>query len=303
MMNEQMTERPWEILREILKTSDTEELRRYLEALSAAETARAVSRLSSQEQSKLLMVLEPQDAADVIEGFSDTLAIELIEDLPAENAAAIVDEISSDRQADLLAELDEKDAEAILKEMSPEEADAVRHLLTYDPDTAGGLMITEYVAYDETDRVRDVLEDLENKRETYKDYHVQYLYVRDKEERLVGVLRIHDLLYAPRDALLNTLMIKGPLHVSVHASVGKIGEFFSEHGLFGVPVVDAESKLVGVVLPAAVEEASVKHANRQFLGLSGIVGGEEFRTMPLIIRSGRRFSWLSINIVLNIKDT
>jgi magnesium transporter len=300
MMNEQMTERPWETLSEILKTSDVEELRRYLEALSTAETARAVSRLSSQEQSKLLMVLEPQDAADVIEGFSDTQAIELIEYLPAENAAAIVDEIPSDRQADLLAELDEKDAEAILKEMSPEEADAVRHLLTYDPDTAGGLMITEYVAYDERDRVRDVLEDLENKRETYKDYHVQYLYVRDKEGRLAGVLRIHDLLYAPRDALLNTLMIKDPLHVSVQATVGKLRGFFSEHALFGVPVVDTEDKLVGVVLPAAVEEASVKRANRQFLGLSGIVGGEEFRTMPLLVRSGRRFSWLSINIVLNM---
>ncbi len=299
-MTELMAERPWEKLSEILKTPNAEELRRYLEVLSTAETARAVSRLSSLEQNKLLMVLEPHDAADVIEGFSDTQAIELIEDLPAENAAAIVDEIPSDRQADLLAELDKKDVEAILKAMAPEEADEVRELLTYDPDTAGGLMIKEYVVYDERDRVRDVLEDLENKRETYKDYHVQYLYVREKEGRLAGILRIHDLLYAPRDALLNTLMIKDPLHVSVQAAVGELREFFKEHRLFGVPVVDPKSRLVGVVLPRAVEEASVKRANRQFLGLSGIVGGEEFRTMPLMVRSGRRFSWLSINIVLNI---
>jgi magnesium transporter len=300
MMNEQMTERPWEILSEILKTPDAKELRRVLEALSAAETARAVSRLSSQEQSQLLMILEPQEAAEVIEGFSDTQAIELIEDLPAENAAAIVDEIPSDRQADLLAELDEKDAEAILKEMSPEEADAVRHLLSYDPDTAGGLMIKEYVAYAEEDRVHDVLEDLENNRETYKDYHVQYLYVRDKDGRLVGVLRIHDLLYTPRDALLKTIMIKDPLHVPVQSTTGELLGFFNEHKFFGAPVVDPGNRLVGVVLPEAVEEASVKRATRQFLGVSGIIGGEEFRTMPLMVRSGRRFSWLSINIVLNI---
>jgi magnesium transporter len=95
-------------------------------------------------------------------------------------------------------------------------------------------------------------------------------------------------------------MIKDPLHVSVQETMDKLEAFFDEHRLFGVPVVDTESRLVGVVLPKAVEEASVKRANQQFLGLSGIVGGEEFRTMPLMVRSGRRFSWLSINIVLNI---
>ncbi len=299
-MTERMMKRPWEILSEIIKTSDVEELRRFLEALSAAETARAVSRLSPQEQSKLLMVLEPEDAADVIEGFSDTQAVDLIEDLPAENAAAIVDEIQSNRQADLLAELDEEDAEAIIKEMSPEEADDVRHLLAYGPDTAGGLMITEYVAYDEKDRVSDVLKELEANRETYKNYHVQYLYVRDEGGRLAGVVPIHDLLYAPRDSRLKTLMIKYPLHVPVQAAIGTLRDFFHEHKLFGVPVVDPEGRMVGVVLPEAIEEASAERANRHFLGVSGIIGGEEFRTMPLMVRSGRRFSWLSINIVLNI---
>lgn len=299
-MTELMTERPWEILSEILQTSDVKELRRFLQQLSPAETARVVSRLSSQKQREMLTVLEPGDAADVIEGFSDTQAVDLIEDLPAGSAAAIVDEIPSDRQADLLGELDKEDAEAILKAMTPEEADDARQLLTHDPDTAGGLMIKEYVAYKEEDRLHHVLQDLEANRETYKDYHVQYVYVRDEEGKLTGVLRIHDLLYAPKDALLKTLMIKDPLHVSVLTTVRKLGEFFSEHRLFGVPVVDPESRLVGVVLPEAVEVASVKRANRQFLGLSGIIGGEEFRTMPLMVRSGRRFSWLSINIVLNI---
>jgi magnesium transporter len=64
--------------------------------------------------------------------------------------------------------------------------------------------------------------------------------------------------------------------------------------------VDNQDRLVGVVLPEAVEEASLKEADRQYLGFSGIIGGEEFRSMPLLLRSGRRFSWLSINIVLNI---
>ena len=77
-------------------------------------------------------------------------------------------------------------------------------------------------------------------------------------------------------------------------------EFFEEHHLFGVPVVTADHKLVGVVLPSAIEEEVNKQKTQAFLRLSGIIGGEEFRTMPLLSRSGRRLSWLSMNIVLNI---
>ena len=67
-----------------------------------------------------------------------------------------------------------------------------------------------------------------------------------------------------------------------------------------MPVVDEDRRLVGVVLPEAVDEADSKQETRTILRLGGIVGGEEFRSMPLLSRSGRRLSWLSLNILLNI---
>ncbi|MFC1863147.1 magnesium transporter [Thermodesulfobacteriota bacterium] len=299
-MNNKIIERPWKDLKKILVDTDVDRLKKFLDELSPAETALAISRLSSQEQSKLLMILEPVDAADVIEDISETQAADLIEDLPVASAAAIVDEITSDRQADLLGELEKEEAEAIIDEMSPDEAEGVRRLLKYDPDTAGGLMITEYVAYNEKDRVSDVLLDLQVNRETYKNYNVQYLYVKDKDGKLTGVLRMRDLFFESGGTVLSDFMITRPLYIRDSANIKEFREFIDEHKLFGVPVVDAENRLVGVVLPRAVEEASLKEADHQFLGFSGIIGGEEFRTMPLLVRSGRRFSWLSINIVLNI---
>jgi magnesium transporter len=95
-------------------------------------------------------------------------------------------------------------------------------------------------------------------------------------------------------------MVPSPLSVPDKAPLKDLQEFFNEHHLFGVPVVDDEKRLVGVVLPEAVEEALNERKTKTFLRLSGIVGGDEFRTMPLWSRSGRRLSWLSINIVLNI---
>jgi magnesium transporter len=95
-------------------------------------------------------------------------------------------------------------------------------------------------------------------------------------------------------------MISKPLRVSDKASLHELENFFEEHHLFGAPVVDAGNRLVGVVLPQDIEEAVNKRKTKNFLRLSGIIGGEEFRTMPLLSRSGRRLSWLSMNIVLNI---
>jgi len=299
-MPEIILDKPWENIKDILAENDAEKLKQFLTDLSPAETARGISRLTSEEQQKLLILLNPEDAADILEEVPDTQAIDLIEDLPAQNAAAIVDEIPSDKQADLLGELDKEDAEAILREMSPEESEDVRNLLTFDPETAGGLMITEYLAYPKNIRVRDTLNDLQTNREKYADYTVQYLYVLDKKERLVGVLRMHDLLFAPDDALLHSFMIINPLKVNTDTTVDELRQFFDEHKLWGIPVVSLDGRLVGVVLPDAVNEASCKKADQQFLDSSGIVGGEEFRSMPILVRSGRRFSWLSINIILNV---
>jgi magnesium transporter len=299
-MSATVPEKPWEILKQVLVDDDSERLRQFLAGLSSAETARVISRLTHQEQQKLFLLLDPEDAADVLEEVPDTQAVDLIEDLPAENAAAIVDEIASSKQADLLGEMDREDAEAILNEMSPEEAEDVRKLLTFAPDTAGGLMITEFLAYRDNLRASEVLSDLRTHRNKYRSFNVQYLYVQDKKGRLVGVLRMHDLLFTADDALLSTFMIKKPLSIRVNANVDELQHFFDEHKLWGVPVVDSGNRQIGVVLPEAVEEAALKRADRQFLDSSGIVGGEEFRSMPLFVRSGRRFSWLSINIVLNV---
>ena len=290
----------WEQLSELVKTNDPAQINAFLNSINPADTALAVSRLTAMEQSHLLTLLEPEDAAEVIEDISDTQAADLIEELPPEQAAAILEELDSDHIADLLGQLDEKDANAIIEQMDPEEAEEARQFLTYAPDTAGGLMLSEYLDFRADQRVQDVLDDLQANREDYAYFNVQYLYVTDEDNRLQGVLRMRDLLFPSRETKLSSLMIDNPYKVSVDASLEDLRNFFEEHNLFGVPVIDAELKLLGIVLPEAVEEAHQKQSTKQFLGLSGIVGGEEFRSMPLLSRSGRRLSWLSLNIVLNI---
>jgi len=293
-------EKPWETLHDLVAGTNTEQLLSFLDTLGAAETARTISRISQEDQILLFTLLAPADAAELIEDISDTQAAYLIEDLPPEKAASILEELDSDHLVDVLGEVTEERAEEILGKMDDEDAREARQFLEYPRDSAGGIMVSEFLAYAWDKQVSYILKDLQRNRKAYAEYNVQYIYVIGDANRLVGVLRMRDLLFSPSDAYLQDIMIKNPLRFEGDTPLEKLREFFDEHKLFGVPVVDGMEQMLGVVLPKAVVEASGKHSVRQFLGFNGIIGGEEFRSMPILIRSGRRLSWLSLNIMLNI---
>lgn len=287
-------------LHELIAAENSSELAGFIDTLSPSETARIISRLSAQDQLQLLGLLSPEDAADVIEDMPEVQAADIVEDMPSEQAAAIMEELSSDHLADVLGEMDADSSRAILEKMDREEAKEARMLLEYPPDCAGGLMVSEFLEFAVENTIQDVFDDLQSNRQKYADYHVQYMYVVDRKKKLVGVLRMHDLLFPDRNTRLDKVMITTPFSISDKASLIELEEFFEEHHLFGVPVVNDKMQLVGVVLPDAVEEGINKRKTKTFLRLSGIIGGEEFRTMSLASRSGRRLSWLTMNIVLNI---
>ncbi|MBF0288690.1 MAG: magnesium transporter [SAR324 cluster bacterium] len=294
------TVEPLDELKDALQEGNKQQLETLCNTLSPSETARAVLRLDSEDQTQLLTLLEPKDAAEVITTIPEEEAAHFIEELPTDQAAPIIEELRSNHQADLLNYLTESKAEQILESLSTENASEIKQLMTYPEDTAGSLMITEYLAYPEHFNVDDVLADLRQQGETYADYAIQYAYVISKAGKLMGVLRLRDLLLSVKTSPIEKLMISNPLCLKDHAHLNELQDFFNQYAFLGVPVVSDDNVLVGIVSRFAVEEAVKQKANKIFLKVSGIVGGEEYRSMSLFSRSSRRLSWLSVNIVLNI---
>jgi magnesium transporter len=291
---------PWDRLADLVTSQQAAEVRALIEALPPGDIPRAVSRLSDEDQRGLLALLGPEESAALFEFLSDAQTVGIFEDLPPEQAAAIVEELPSAERADLLAELPSADAAAILEHMPVAEATDTRILLQYPPDTAGGLMITEYVSYPDRFSVGDVVDDLRTQGERYSDYEIQYCYVTDADARLIGVLRLRDLLMAPHTQPVRTLMVEDPLHVQVDDGLDSLKQFVDDHPFVGVPVTDDRGILVGVVRRSAVESALGDRATEAFLAVTGLIGEDELRTMPVLHRARRRLSWLSINIVLNV---
>ena len=290
---------PKELL-ERVRSGDQTAVVALLDRIGTADEVLGFSRLPEEERSGLLLLLGPERAAELIQALPDALAAEGFEGLAPAEAARILEQLPSDEQADVLSELDDKDAGAIIECLSEEDAKEMRRLSAYEDDVAGGLMVTEYLSYDSEARVAEVVEDLGVNAEEYAHYDIQYAYVTDKQGGLVGVLRMRDLLLASRQRPLASVMIPSALSVRDTDPLEDLVTFFDEHRFFGVPVVDGDGVLCGVVRRAAVEAAVAQDGDRMYLSAQGIVGGEELRTMPLLLRSRRRLSWLSVNIVLNM---
>lgn len=285
---------------DLVASGDGSQLAEIVEALTSKQVIHLIGHLSQNEQNRLFTLLSPENAAEMLEEIPDMQAAHIIEDLRTKDAAAILDEMESDDQADLIMELKTKDAEAILQEMLPEEAASVRRLLAYDPDCAGGMMHTEYFAFLEDQSIRSVTEDLRKNSEKYASFKLKYIFVISRSGVLKGVLQMQDLLLAGMDRTLSDIIVRQISYVNHQVSFEDLLDFFDINDWFGVPVVDDQQKLVGVVLRSDIRDAKSERQSVEHLESQGIIGGEELRTMPVFLRAKRRLSWLSVNIFLNI---
>lgn len=292
--------RSYDPLQAAIDAQDSQAISDFLSSTAPADARRSISQLSAADQAKLLESLTYEAAAGVVEDLPESQAAQMIERLSAVKAAAIVSELPSDEQADLISRLPEIEASAILDAMPAAYARGARKLLSYPSDSAGGLMVTEMLTYRDDQTVGDVLDDLRANAVRYRSYDVQYAYVVAERDRLVGVLPLRDLLLSLPAQKLSGVMIRDPLKVLDSANLEELERFFERHPLMGLPAVDEGGALVGVVRGMDVEQAAEERSNRSFLKFMGIVGGEELRSMPLGVRSIRRLSWLTVNILLNI---
>lgn len=282
-------------LEALIQAGDADAIASFMRLLPPEDTAYTLSHLVDDSRTQLFQMLSASDpdlGADLLEHFVDEYAADVIEQLEPKEAAALVDEMDSDEQTDVLSEMDEEDAEAILQEMDPEEAEDARERMGYDEDVAGGLMITEYLVYNQGQTVAEVTRDLHERAEEFGEFEVRYVYVVDNEGKLTGVVPMRSLVIAPGSRTIEAQQVREPMTVGVHASLDDLHDLFDRVDYSAVPVLDDAGTLAGVVQRASIQEAIGDRESEQFLKFGGIIGGEELRSMTIGSRAARRLTFL-----------
>jgi magnesium transporter len=240
-------------------------VQRDLKELHPADIAEILTDLDSHERANMFRSLDPETAADALAEVEDPrIQTQLLEMVSQDRAADILEEMQPDEAADLLGEMPHETSAALLHKMEAEEAEDVRELLSYAPDTAGGMMTTEFVALpaelsvkETFARLRTVAPDVEA---------IYYLFVVDVEGRLVGVLTLRHLILADPMTLLRDIMIDNPARVHHTDSRDTVAEIVEKYDLLALPVVDDGDVLVGMITVDDVLSHIAKQAWRRKLG-------------------------------------
>ena len=237
---------------------------------------------------------EDEDAAEVLALLDEGVRENLLEELSLDRKAKLVSELSPDDAADVVAQLPRDEQDRVLARLDAEDAAEVRELAAYAPDSAGGLMTTEYVAVRNDQTVRAALMQVKTSSEDWEE--VREVFAVDGEGRLTGVVELNDLLRAKLSQPLSEVLEEVPVAVSVSDDQEEAAQKAAHYRVLTLPVVDENDKLVGAISYDDLMEALGDEASEDMFRLAGSLETHPTRE-GLFERLLHRFPFLLVTIL------
>jgi magnesium transporter len=278
-------------VKEAIVQADWDRAVMLVQGLRPPDQAELFGDLQPEDQDQLLTLLDVEDSADILEELEDEEAAEVAVRLEPEDLARILDEMEPDEAADLLGDIpSEQAAEALAGMEEPEE---VRPLLVHADDTAGGLMTSVEVVLHEGMTTEDAIAHLRAIAPDTED--VYYLFVVDRQDRLLGVISLRQLIVAPPLTRVEEIMDPDVISVQADADQEEAARLMSYYDLLALPVVDARRHLLGLIthddLVAVLEEEATEDIYRL-----GGVPEEHPADAPPFVAVRSRLPWLVLNL-------
>jgi magnesium transporter len=268
------------------------------EEMHPADLADVAEAMPFEQVPVFLAALPKERAADVLEYLDEDLRADVLEAMTAQQAAALVAEMNPDERADVLEELDEERAEEIVEEMPADARRETEALRRFDPDSAGGLMTTEYVSVAATTSVEEALRRVRVIARSEKREAMHAVYTTDDTGKLAGVLSLRELLAAPEGATLADVAWTEPITVSPNADREEVARVISNYDLVVVPVVSESGHLMGVITVDDVIDAIQEEQTEDVQKFGGLQALDEpYMQIGFLGMLKKRAGWLSILLI------
>jgi magnesium transporter len=263
---------------------------------SPEDAADILEAIGSGAAGELIAGLEAGDAAELLEELRDELAANLLDELPQSEAIRVLEEMSPDEAADVLAAGDDSMVARLLDAADGEFAGEVRELLSHHPESAGGLMTTDIAALPLGLTVGEAIERIRTLHDEFED--LSYVYVVDEGGRLIGVVSFRDLVYRRPGDGLDEAMVVDPISVPTSADRSAVADLVQRYHLFGVPVVDDDGRLVGMVTSDALLTAVQEEASEDFAVAVGTTA-EDSVYLPIRRSIRHRLPWIAFDVAIS----
>ncbi|MEM9986419.1 MAG: magnesium transporter, partial [Bacteroidota bacterium] len=282
-----------ERVRELLRSPNAH-VRALLGVLHPSEIAQVLENTSPEIQERILREL-PRELLSMAlaEMDDDTQPGDLLAVLHPEISAGLIKELAPDDAADLLGLLKEDYREKVLYYLPDEEELVLNQLLTYDEDSAGGLMNPEVVMVKENmtklEALRVVVEQSEEREQFYA------IYVTDDDNQLQGYLTFRALFLARSTELVKNIMSSDVVAVFVDDDQEDVARIMSQYNLPTLPVLDRERHLLGRVTFDDIMDVLEEESTEDILSFAGVSEDENLRGgWADAVKS--RLPWLMVNL-------
>jgi magnesium transporter len=245
------------------------------EEMHPADLADVAEALPRERVADLLSALSSDRAADVLEYLNEDLRSEVLEAMTTRQAAELVTQMTPDDRADVLDEMEEERADEILSEIPQQAREETERLLAYEPDTAGGLMTTEFVSVAEDTPVEEALSGVRRIARAGRREAMYAIYATDPEGRVKGVMSLHELLAAPEGALVREVAWEEVVMVPPTADREEVAQLTQNYDLVVLPVVDSDHRILGVVTVDDVIDALVEEHTEDVQRFGGMEALDE----------------------------
>ena len=283
-----------EKLAELLDAKKYAEIKSILAELQAADLAELFSELDERYHNIMFRLLSKELAAETFVEMDSDLQENLISRFTDRELSDILDELYIDDTVDIIEEMPANVVKRILKNSDSEDREIINKLLRYPKDSAGTVMTTEYVRFTGDMTVSDAL--LHIRRVAIDKETIYTCYVTGKDKRLEGIVTAKDLLISDPDTPLSDIMDENVIAVHTHDDKEDVAMKLDKYGFLAIPVVDSESRLVGIVTVDDALEVIIEENEEDFAKMAAITSASDTPYLKTSVFSiwKSRIPWLLI---------
>jgi magnesium transporter len=293
---------PFQLNDEILSQfkSDIEQrnanaLKKRADEYHYADLAEIVDELSIDESIYLIKLLDSEKTSDVLTEVDEDIRESILELLSVKEIAEEVEELDTDDAVDLIAELpEERQAEVIAQIEDEERVQDIQELLTYDENSAGGLMAKELVKVNENWTVTKCVREMRTQASEVKRVHS--IYVVTDENKLIGRLSLKDLLTANDKAKVKSVYIPKVDYVNINEEGEEVAKLMAKYDLEAVPVVDDQKELLGRITIDDIVDFIKEEADKDYQLAAGIASDVEADD-SIVELTRARLPWLILGLI------
>ena len=282
-------------IKELINQGSDMRLRKRLKDLHYADIAEVIYELSTEQATYLVKLLDSEKTADALAEVDEDIRERILEKLSAKEIAEEIEELDTDDAADLISELPEDRQEIVMSQITDSDhVEDIRELLTYNENTAGGLMAKELVKVEENLSVLKCLNAMRAQAEEVTRVHS--IYVVDEHNILKGRLSLKDLITANSRAIVKDIYIPQVDAVSIDQPGEEVADIMSKYDLEAIPVVDNKKQLMGRITIDDIVDLIKEEAEKDYQLAAGISNDVEAND-GIFELTKARLPWLFLGLL------